>query len=128
MILDEHCVALHKRPDRGLLAGMYGFPMLDGHRREEEVIAYLKQSGISPIRIRKLEPSRHVFTHKEWHMIGYQVRVDELSASDPRMQGGVGKDEYIYIDPAETRSRYPIPSAFAAYADYMEMKRGLRKN
>lgn len=128
VILDEHCVALHKRPDRGLLAGMYGFPMLDGHRREEEVIAYLKQSGISPIRIRKLEPSRHVFTHKEWHMIGYQVRVDELSASDPRMQGGVGKDEYIYIDPAETRSRYPIPSAFAAYADYMEMKRGLRKN
>ena len=126
VILDEHCVALHKRADRGLLAGMYEFPMLDGHVQEEEVIAYLRRVGISPIRIQKLGPSRHIFTHKEWHMIGYQVRVDELAASDLRMQGGKSKEEYIYIDPAETKERYPIPSAFAAYADYMEMKRGCK--
>jgi len=124
VILDEHCVALHKRADGGLLAGMYEFPMMDGHMREEEVIAYLKQSGITPIRIQKLEPSRHVFTHKEWHMIGYQVRVDELMTLEPKIQSGKGKGEYIFIDPTETKSRYPIPSAFAAYADYMEMKRG----
>lgn len=125
VILDEHYVALHKRGNKGLLAGMYEFPAMDGHRREEEVIAYLKQLGISPIRIQKLEASRHIFTHKEWHMIGYQVRVDELTADGLREQGADG--EYIFIDPAETKDRYPIPSAFAAYADYMDMKRGLRK-
>lgn len=126
VILDEHYVALHRRGNKGLLAGMYEFPTIEGHKEAEEVIAYLKALGLSPLRIQKLEPSKHIFTHKEWHMIGYQVRVDELVGKDSRTRQG-GRDDYIFIDPAETKSRYPIPSAFAAYADYMELKRGLRK-
>ncbi len=120
VILDEHYVALHKRDAKGLLAGMYEFPMLEGHMSGEEVLAYLKQSGMSPLRIQKLESSKHIFTHKEWHMIGYQVRVDELARTT-----AADRMDYIFIDPAETKSRYPIPSAFAAYADHMEMKRGV---
>lgn len=130
VILDEHFVALHRRADKGLLAGMYEFPMIEGHRSEGEVIDYLEKLGISPLRIQRLEASKHIFTHKEWHMIGYQVRADELMkegacglAADGR-QPGEGHD-YIFIDPEETKNRYPIPSAFAAYADYMEMKRGV---
>lgn len=136
VILDEQYVALHKRDAKGLLAGMYEFPMMEGHRSEEEVLAYLKCSGMSPLRIQKLEPSKHIFTHKEWHMIGYQVRVDELRkdvSSDVSKTLGTAKansqkreeQDYIFIDPAETKSRYPIPSAFAVYADHMEMKRGV---
>ncbi len=53
-------------------------------------------------------------------MIGYQVRVDELARTT-----AADRMDYIFIDPAETKSRYPIPSAFAAYADHMEMKRGV---
>ncbi len=129
VILDEHYVALHKREDRGLLAGMYEFPMLDGHLSEEKVLSFLRQAGMSPLRIQKLEPSKHIFTHKEWHMVGYQVRVDELMKAE---LAGAGREQeverstdYIFIDPAETKSRYPIPSAFAAYADHMDMKRGV---
>lgn len=130
VLLDEHCVALHKREERGLLAGMYEFPMIEGHKSEDEVLTYLKKLGLSPLRIQKLEATKHIFTHKEWHMIGYQVRVDELmkagtadkNMEDAQRGGGL---EYIFIDPAETRSRYPIPSAFAAYADHMEMRRGI---
>ena len=63
-------------------------------------------------------------------MIGYQVRVDELMKADTTDKDGKetqrrDRQDYIFIDPAETRSRYPIPSAFAAYADHMEMKRGI---
>ncbi len=130
VILDEQYVALHKRAARGLLAGMYEFPMLEGHLSEDEVLSYLRQSGMSPLRIQRLEPSKHIFTHKEWHMIGYQVRVDELMKADMAGAGKAAQEEengqaYIFIDPRETKSRYPIPSAFAAYADYMEMKRGV---
>lgn len=130
VLLDEHCVALRKRGEKGLLAGMYEFPMLEGHKSEEEVIAYLKRLGLSPLRIQKLDPAKHIFTHKEWHMIGYQVRVDELMKADTTDKDGKetqrrDRQDYIFIDPAETRSRYPIPSAFAAYADHMEMKRGI---
>lgn len=120
VLQDAEKVALHKRPAKGLLAGMYEFPWLEGHRSEEQVLEYLEELGIKAIRIRKLEPAKHIFSHKEWHMTGYAVRVDELA--------GLGMDKkepFLFIDPAETKDKYPIPSAFAAYADYMEMKRGI---
>ncbi|MGN1152040.1 MAG: A/G-specific adenine glycosylase [Lachnospiraceae bacterium] len=123
VIQDAEKVALHKRPDKGLLAGMYEFPSMEGHREKEEVIEYLKQLGLQPLRIRKLEDTKHIFTHKEWHMIGYAIRVDELCK--PRNRDTTG--DFLFIDPVETKSNYPIPSAFAVYADYMEMKRGIRK-
>lgn len=100
-------IALRKRPEKGLLAGMYEFPAMEGHRKEEEVLTYLKQSGVIPLRIRKLEASKHIFTHKEWHMTGYLIQVDDLA----------GTGEYMFVDPAEIRDKYPVPSAFAAYMD-----------
>lgn len=120
VLQDAEKVALHKRPAKGLLAGMYEFPWLEGHRSEKQVLEYLEEMGMKAIRIRKLEPAKHIFSHKEWHMTGYAVRVDELA--------GLGMDKkepFLFIDPAETKDKYPIPSAFAAYADYMEMKRGI---
>jgi adenine-specific DNA glycosylase len=121
VIQDAERVALHKRPNKGLLAGMYEFPSMEGHRDEAEVIEYLKRLGLQPLRIRKLEDTKHIFTHKEWHMSGYVVRVDELC----KLETGDDSHGLIFIDPVETKSSYPIPSAFAAYADYMEMKRGI---
>ena len=123
VIQDAEKVALHKRPNKGLLAGMYEFPSMEGHREEEEVLEYLKQLGLQPLRIRKLEDTKHIFTHKEWHMIGYAIRVDELC----KLEKTNASEELLFIDPMETQSNYPIPSAFAVYADYMEMKRGIRK-
>ncbi len=123
VIQDANLVALCKRPDKGLLAGMYEFPSMEGHRDEDQVIAYLKELGLSPIRIRKLSPARHVFTHKEWHMTGYEVRVDELACLETRQD----KRGLIFVNPEETKDHYPIPSAFAVYAEHVEMKRGGKK-
>lgn len=105
LIQYEQRIALAKRPSKGLLAGMYEFPSIDGHQEEKQVIAYLKSLGVMPLRIRKLEPARHIFTHKEWHMTGYYVRVDELT----------GMGEYVFVDPVEIKDKYPVPSAYAAY-------------
>ena len=121
ILRDENRIALHKRPPKGLLAGMYEFPMIEGHVDADGVADYLRERGMQPIRIQKLEDSRHIFSHKEWHMVGFAVRVDELAD----VKGAAQAEELIYIDPQETRDRYPIPSAFAAYANYLEMKRGV---
>ena len=51
-------------------------------------------------------------------MIGYQIRVDELS---PKGDGEFTKD-FIYLEPERTQEEYPIPSAFAAYAPYLNIK------
>ncbi len=123
VIQDANLVALRKRPDKGLLAGMYEFPSMEGSRDEEQVLSYIRELGLSPIRIQKLMPAKHVFTHKEWHMTGYVIRVDELS---PVVEGQDGQG-LIFINPEQTRTDYPIPSAFAVYAEHVEMKRNRDK-
>ena len=117
VIRDEDKVALRKRPSKGLLAGMYEFPSIAGHQNTEDVLQYLAGMGLGVIRITPMPDAKHIFTHKEWHMKGYMIRVDEL-------QKGRGDADWIYIEPEETRERYPIPSAFETYTDILRMVRG----
>ncbi len=104
---DGEKVALRKRGPKGLLAGMYELPNLNGHLTRREVTAYLKSIGLMPVRIKRLPQAKHVFTHVEWHMIGYEVLVDELEKTNEK--------RFLFIRPDEIRQKYPVPSAFAAY-------------
>lgn len=116
VILDEDKVMLHKRDDKGLLAGMYEFPSMEGIQTAKRVIAYIKAMGLSPIKIEKLPPSKHIFTHREWHMTGFCIRVDELELINPT--GGL-----FFAAPGEIEEKYPIPSAFHAYRAYADGKK-----
>ena len=46
--------------------------------------AYSKEIGLAPIRIRPLEKAKHIFSHIEWHMTGYEVIVDELEKTNEK--------------------------------------------
>lgn len=116
VIRDNDKVALRKRNARGLLAGMYEFPSMDGIQSAKRVIAYLKEMGVAPLRIENLPLSKHIFTHKEWHMSGFYVRLDELE----RMKAS---EDLIFVTPQEMKDAYPIPSAFAAYTEYADTLR-----
>ena len=120
IIQDADKAAIRQRPDKGLLAGMYEFPSFEGHKTAEEIVSYLSDRGLNPLRIQPLTDSKHIFTHKEWHMIGYQVRVDELT---PRTRNEETRD-WLFIEPGETQEKYPIPSAFSAYVPYLNIKLG----
>ena len=123
IIRDAERVAVRKRKKNGLLAGMYEFPSLDGIVTAEEVLAYLRNIGLKPLRIIATEEAKHIFSHIEWHMKGYMVRIDELEGK--QAEGGSG--DWIYIHPEETKDRYPIPSAFAAYTKLLQIKLGKEK-
>jgi A/G-specific adenine glycosylase len=84
--------AIRKRPDKGLLASMYEFYNVEGHIKEE---------------FPKLPKAKHVFTHKEWHMIGYLVEVDHL------LEG------FVWVTKEELEEVYSIPSAFQKYKEYI---------
>lgn len=120
VVRDENRTAVKKRPAKGLLAGMYEFPSLEGFCTAEEVAKYLADNGLRVLRIQPLNDAKHIFSHKEWHMKGYMIRVDELA---PKI---VSKElaDWIYIEPMETQEKYPIPSAFAAYTEGLDIKLG----
>lgn len=115
VIKAEDKVLLHKRENKGLLAGLYEFPNIEGHLSEEEIIAYVKEKGLSPLRIKKLCEAKHIFSHIEWQMVGYAVQIDETEQSYQDM---------LFVDPVETEEKYPIPAAFSRYTAYMNIRLG----
>ncbi|MEG1848235.1 MAG: A/G-specific adenine glycosylase [Lachnospiraceae bacterium] len=123
VIQDENKAAIRKRPSTGLLAGLYEFPMIEGIADVAQVIEYVEHLGFHPLRVQQLESSKHIFTHKEWHMTGYAVKVDELNRplATQDMQG------LILIETQTTEDSYPIPAAFAAYTKYLHIRLGNEK-
>lgn len=120
VLQDANRTVIRKRPDRGLLAGMYEFPWLEGFPAADEVVDWLAENGIRTIRIEALEDARHIFTHREWLMKGYRIRVDELEEKN------ISKvcENWLYIRPEEVGESYPVPSAFGAYTRVLKIKRG----
>lgn len=104
---DDEEIAIGKRDKKGLLAGLYELPNVPGHLSRKEAENYCKEIGLLPIRIKKLPAAKHIFSHVEWHMIGYDIRVDELEKTN--------KKEFLFIHPGEIEKTYPIPAAFEMY-------------
>lgn len=104
---DDEEIAIGKRDKKGLLAGLYELPNVPGHLSRKEVENYCKEIGLLPIRIKKLPAAKHIFSHVEWHMIGYDIKVDELEKTN--------KKEFLFIHPGEIEKTYPIPAAFEMY-------------
>ncbi len=111
-------VALNQRPGKGLLAGLYEFPNTAGHLNEQQALCWVQEQGIAPLRIQPLEEAKHIFSHVEWHMQGYMIQADELEHPD---------DKLLFVEVDETRRRYPIPAAFAAYTRYMNIPLGVER-
>lgn len=65
--------ALCRRPDKGLLAGLWELPNRSGHMDESAVRAWCARKGLAPRSITPCGESVHIFSHIEWHMTGFAV-------------------------------------------------------
>ncbi len=141
IIRDGERILLHKRPPRGLLAGLYELPNLEGQADEEEAIAFARERGLMPLRVEPLPEAKHIFSHVEWHMTGYMIRVADMGEAESdrvensaREESSGGKtaalspDGYLLVEVEETRKHYPIPAAFEAYTRYVDLPIGMKKN
>lgn len=127
ILRDDDKVAIRKRPQKGLLAGLYELPNVEGSMEQEEVVSLVKQMGYAPIRIQPLGEAKHIFSHIEWHMTGYVIRVEEPEMLQ-QVQSGSQKDDLLFVNAEDAKEKYAIPSAFAAYAKYMNIFLGNEKN
>lgn len=114
IIRDGDKVAIRKRPQTGLLAGLYELPNVKGHKSEDEVLSLVKEMNFAPLRIKRLVDAKHIFSHIEWQMWGYAILVEE-----PESDG-----ELLFVDTVDAGERYAIPAAFAAYAEYLDIRLG----
>ena len=113
-VLLLHCgdtFALHQRPQKGLLAGMWELPSLDGKKSPEEVEEWLREQGVQVISLREAPDATHIFSHVEWHMTGFFA---ELSQPLPG---------FFWADPQALEQQYALPSAFKAYFGELGLKK-----
>lgn len=69
-----------RRPESGLLAGLWQLPEAAGELSDAEAAAWLGEYGINTVGELRFYERRHIFTHIEWHMrvCAAEVSVDVL--------------------------------------------------
>ena len=67
--------ALEKRPDSGLLAGLWQFPNVPGHLDTAQALEAVEQMDLHPREILREVEKKHIFTHIQWNMKGIYLEV-----------------------------------------------------
>ena len=120
VIRDDDNILLRRRPAKGLLAGLYEFPNEEGWMTEAEALDRAESYGCMPAGIRRLPDARHVFTHLEWHMRGYEIRSRAFSDTFPDNTPAAGHSPETggcFAAPlGNLRDKYAIPGALAAFS------------
>lgn len=85
-------------PKNGLLSGLWELP--NGQRDIAPPIT-LQKMGILEAELLPMKGQKHIFTHVEWHMDCYFVRVTKKTESD-----------LLWLTREEAEAQYALPSAF----------------
>ena len=102
-------VALHKRKDNGLLAGLWEFPNLTGHMDGQVLMKDLEGQGLGEITPVMELPATHTFSHIRWLNRGVYLFVKKC----PEQLREVG--EIVWADLSELTEQYALPSAFKPF-------------
>jgi A/G-specific adenine glycosylase len=95
--------AIEKRPSKGLLAGLWQFPNVPGHLEPEEAVSTLSTWNIAVQDILRQTEKTHIFTHVEWNMRGYYLRVKAPAGS------------YVWMDRQTVTAQAALPTAFRIF-------------
>ena len=98
-------LAVERRPEHGLLAGLWQLPNTPGLLDERQAGEYASGQGLGDVRLRSARDGRHIFTHIVWTMRCYTL---ECSAMPPR---------YHWATPDELREEISLPTAFRQFVD-----------
>jgi A/G-specific adenine glycosylase len=107
-VLPDGRFCIQKRGEKGLLAGLYEFCAEEKELSEQEARQHLSAKGISFTELLPIGEAVHIFTHLEWHMTGYLVRLQRPIAG------------MTLATREELTDVYALPSAFRYFKRYIE--------
>ena len=92
--------ALRRRPDRGLLAGLWEFPNVPGELEPQGALDLASAWGTAPLALEREMRRGHIFTHVEWDMRCYVLSC----AAAP--------EGFTWATDRELDRDYALPTAF----------------
>lgn len=115
---------LHKRAEKGLLAGLWEYPNV--LNSEAKLPEELTKAFGETLLVREKKKAKHIFSHVEWHMEGIYL---EITKNDPKLKQKIieefckrekngGKEtDWVFVNREQRERDYSIPSAFDSFKD-----------
>lgn len=98
-------LAVRKREETGLLAGLWELPNQEGRLSAKEAEDLLAKWRLRVRSLEKVKKRKHIFTHVEWSLYGFLA---ECETEGP---------EFTWADSQELESRIALPTAFKQFLE-----------
>ena len=95
--------ALQKRPNKGLLAGLWQFPNMPGQPDTAGCLAAVEELGLTPRELQREVYRKHIFTHIVWNMKGIYLEVTEANGN------------FQWFTAEEINTQAALPTAFRLF-------------
>ncbi len=95
--------ALCKRPQTGLLAGLWQFPDTQGALPLPKALDCVRSLGLEPKEVFRQLERRHIFTHIQWDMTGFYLEVSEPAG------------DFQWLTGAELDREAALPTAYRQF-------------
>jgi A/G-specific adenine glycosylase len=95
--------ALQKRPEQGLLAGLWQFPNVMGRLEAVQATAAVSEMGISIRDVLRQKEKKHIFTHIQWNMRGFYMETADIC------------DGFVWMTAEEIDKNAALPTAFRQF-------------
>ena len=109
-------VLMHRRPDSGLLAGLWEYPGVEADSLESMQEKFLTEYGMQIRPEGHLLDTEHIFTHRHWKMRVYLVRLTGPEPTGPQWRWAE----------TDAQQELMIPTAFRRIQEYLAEPEQLR--
>lgn len=114
VLADQSGIVLHKRPESGLLAGLWELPSMDGTLTKEEIIRFWETLLGTFVTAEELPTGKHIFSHIEWHMSAWKIQINGiLSDYKNRLE-----EASFLLATQKDLEKITIPSAFDTWSSF----------
>ena len=99
----DGCYALTRRPDTGLLAGLWQFPDVGDTLELSAAVEQVVSWGVQVKDVRRQLEKKHIFTHIIWNMRGFYMEVKTKC------------DSFSWFTPEEIAANAALPTAYRQF-------------
>lgn len=97
-------LALCKRPEKGLLAGLWQLPDVPGELTAAQALSQAERWGLHPTGIERVVHREHIFTHVHWLLTGVYLTCAEAG-------------DFRWATPEELRQELSLPTAYRQFLE-----------